>query len=91
MSGSIEYLPGSRAMLVYEDEHGASHTSIVEIVNRRLIQNESMYVVRARPCVTNHLFLQMDVKPNSDEDWIIGAVEASRLLPVGQRNFTIVD
>lgn len=86
--GDVEFLPGTRAMFIFTDEHGTRHTSVVEIICRKVVQDDSLYVVRAKAEVSD--LLMRVAKELESEDCVIGVVAGKRLLPIGQRNFTII-
>ena len=93
MSGVIEYLPGSRALLSYMDEQGQERSSIVEVVKRHTEQNTVWYAVRARRHVLDLLrnnVAGQSSNPNVEGQWSIGQVEATALRPIGKPTFHIV-
>jgi hypothetical protein len=93
MAGMIEYLPGTRAMLVYQDEHGAERLSVVEVITRRIDQGITTYVVKARPSVRDIVIrLVPDALTDTSigEGWIVGIVRADSLRPVFQNPFQLV-
>lgn len=92
MAGNIHYLPGTRAFLVYSDENGTSHSSIIEVVKRRFVRGHFFYEVKARQDALERVHHIMPFAHTTvlEKGWTVGLVKAESLRPLGTRSFHIV-
>lgn len=94
MAGVVEYLPGTRAMLVYTDEHGNGRSSIVQVINKKILFGQTWYAVKARQTVLRAIgFVILLTNPSNifvEDGWMIGLVNSDSIEPLGTRHFTIV-
>lgn len=92
MAGNLHYLPGTRAYLVYQDEGGTSHFSIIQVVDRRIVRGHFLYEVKAPEMVLSRVQLIAPFVSDTvlEHGWTVGLVREESLRPLGSRSFQIV-
>lgn len=94
MTNGGSYPPGSKALLVYQDQHGHNCSSIVELVDLdQLSIGRDWRAIKARKEIFNQVFNIPPIKINKidvEDGWAISFVSEERLAPLGTRIFRIV-
>ena len=88
------YLPGTQAMLVYQDQHGISRSSIVDVVSLDDVTvRDGWRAVKARREVFDQVFNIPTIRAQEidvEDGFAVSMVSITRLSPVGTRIFRIV-